>query len=123
MIPVLTADDDESTRVVIRQILEDEGYPVIEAADGWAALDLLTASAAPLAVLLDDRMPGKSGMQVLEAVEADPLLRRHAYTLLTGQFGIELALPFEVGVLPKPFDLDDLIHAVREMECRLGGGC
>jgi CheY-like chemotaxis protein len=70
---VLIADDDDGTRGALRQILLDEGYGVLEAADGATALELLASAAdegAPLpdVVLLDFVMPGFSGLGILRVL-------------------------------------------------------
>ena len=50
---VLIVDDDQALRELLREILEEEGYQVREAADGDTALDLLQHSAERWVVLLD----------------------------------------------------------------------
>ncbi|TYB39309.1 ATP-binding response regulator [Actinomadura chibensis] len=61
---VLVADDDAPTRRVLRGLVEDGGGRVTEAADGRAALDAVAADRPDL-VLLDLRMPGLDGYDVL----------------------------------------------------------
>ena len=64
MIKILIADDEPRIRALIRQHLEHEGYACEEAADGSAALTLLTAGGIDLAIL-DVMMPFVDGMTVL----------------------------------------------------------
>lgn len=64
MIKILIADDEPRIRALIRQHLEHEGYAYEEAADGSAALTLLTAGGIDLAIL-DVMMPFVDGMTVL----------------------------------------------------------
>ena len=64
MIKILIADDEPRIRALIRQHLEHEGYACEEAADGSAALPLLTAGGIDLAIL-DVMMPFVDGMTVL----------------------------------------------------------
>lgn len=61
---VLIVDDDEVLRSLLRLTLPAEGYDVVEAATGDKALEAVTA-AAPALVVLDWRMPGRSGREVL----------------------------------------------------------
>ncbi|TYC07686.1 ATP-binding response regulator [Actinomadura syzygii] len=61
---VLVADDDATTRLVLRGLVEDGGARVTEAADGRAALDTVAADRPDL-VLLDLRMPVLDGYDVL----------------------------------------------------------
>ena len=61
---ILIVDDEPNVRLVFRTALEAAGYAVSEAADGAAALDSVHRDRADL-VLLDLRMPGLGGMEVL----------------------------------------------------------
>ena len=73
---VLVADDKESSRELVRTVLEHAGCIVEEAADGREALAKITAD-PPNLVVLDLHMPGLDGFSVME------LLRRDArYTSL-----------------------------------------
>jgi CheY-like chemotaxis protein len=71
---VLLVDDDAPVRDSLRKVLEYEGYTVSEASDGPRALEALKRE-TPDVVLLDIKMPGMDGMEVLKRiVEADPAL-------------------------------------------------
>ncbi len=72
---VLIADDEESVRRVARRILERQGYGVVEAADGLAAVECVReAETHFVAALLDVRMPG-GGVETARALrELDPEL-------------------------------------------------
>ena len=62
---VLVADDEASIRFVLRETLEEEGFDVFEVEDGEAALENLATGQFQLA-FVDIRMPGLSGLEVLE---------------------------------------------------------
>lgn len=62
---ILVADDEPAIRQALRDVLEYEGYRVIDAADGEDAVRLARAK-SPDAILLDVRMPGLSGLEALE---------------------------------------------------------
>jgi CheY-like chemotaxis protein len=64
MTRILVADDDRTTRLLIRGILRAEGFTIVTASDGKAALRKLREKKFPLA-LLDIRMPGLNGIEVL----------------------------------------------------------
>ena len=64
---ILTIEDDERIRSATRLALEDEGYVVIEAADGEEALDLFAAQPADV-VLIDVMLPGIDGFDVCRAL-------------------------------------------------------
>jgi two-component system phosphate regulon response regulator PhoB len=68
---VLIVDDDDVIRSLLRSTLPDEGYDVIEAEDGKQALHI-SETQRPALVLLDWRMPGLSGGDVLAELK-----RRH----------------------------------------------
>jgi CheY-like chemotaxis protein len=65
---VLIVDDDEVIRSLLRLTLPDEGYDLVEAEDGDQALQISDAD-QPALVLLDWRMPGISGEDVLTALK------------------------------------------------------
>jgi CheY-like chemotaxis protein len=60
--PVLVVDDDPSARSRLRQLLEQQGWPVREAGDGREALDSI-AEVFPRLILLDLMMPGMDGFE------------------------------------------------------------
>lgn len=117
---VVVVDDDESIRESVATVLEDEGYVVLQAADGAEALTILRTSAQPLVVVLDFLMPRVNGFGVLAAATKDAHLATHAYVLLTAY---AQSLPdaingmlkqLAVPVLDKPFKLDVLLAAIHD---------
>lgn len=116
---MLVVDDNQDIRETVRLTLEDEGYTVLEAADGLAALDVLRDSPVPLVVLLDHIMPGMDGVATLDSIGRDErLARRHAYLMMTADSSVsapEIVTPsveLAVPLVSKPFDIDDLLDAV-----------
>src|SRR5689334_11618881 len=65
MARILIVEDEPSLREVERDILRDEGYETLEAADGAEALALLRGSAEAFVVLLDNRLPDMEGGDLL----------------------------------------------------------
>ena len=65
---ILSVDDDPINQLVIQTCLEPEGYEVFQAMDGFEALQFLSSSKLPDAMLLDVMMPGMSGYEVCEEV-------------------------------------------------------
>jgi CheY-like chemotaxis protein len=123
---VLVVDDSPSVRLSVVQILTPNGYTVVEAEDGVLGLALLRAAPAPVVMLVDLVMPRLDGVQVLQAVAAEPrLAARHAYILLTA--GDQLVTPalvgllrrLAVGVVWKPCAPSTLVTAVAEATLRL----
>lgn len=77
-------------------------------------------------MLLDLMMPGMDGSAVLQALAADPALAaQHVYLLVTGaaraipDHVLPLLHQLQVPVIAKPFDLDDLEHAVAQATTKL----
>lgn len=68
---VLVVDDDPNVRTVLMRILQRHRMRVLAASDGAEALELVQHS-RPNAVLLDLRMPGMDGLEVLRRLQADP---------------------------------------------------
>lgn len=65
----LVVDDEEIIRYVLSEDLEEMGYESVQASDGYAALAQL-ASQSFQVVMLDMRMPGMSGLEVLKIIRA-----------------------------------------------------
>jgi CheY-like chemotaxis protein/phosphoribosyl 1,2-cyclic phosphodiesterase len=105
---ILVADDDPAIVMLLRASLETDGFRVVTAGDGPAALALARAE-RPALVLLDWQMPHASGVEVTRALrdDADPHLRTVPVVLITAQSGAEnTAAGFAAGVtdyLTKPF--------------------
>ena len=79
---VLVADDKESSRELVRTVLEHAGCIVEEAADGREALTKIKAD-PPNLVVLDLRMPGLDGFEVMEALRNDERYERLVVVALT----------------------------------------
>ena len=113
---VLVVDDEESIRDLCARVLSRASYTVITAPSGEDAVALLTREAFAL-VISDIRMPGISGLEVLERAKATyPEIR---VVLITG-FGTPqmLTRAQQSGadrILTKPFNPMELLAAVREI--------
>lgn len=115
---VLIADDEPNIVVSLEFMLKREGYAVVVARDGIAALDAIRRERPDL-VLLDGMMPGLSGFDVCEAVRADAAIRDTPILMLTAK-GREADVARGVGAgadayVTKPFSTRDLIARIREM--------
>jgi OmpR family response regulator RpaB len=64
---IMVVDDEESVRTVVKRLLEKEGYTVAAFADGVSALTSM-ADFKPHLVILDIKMPGLDGFQVLDII-------------------------------------------------------
>ncbi len=106
---VLVADDEPSIRFVLREALEAEGHDVVDVEDGQSASDTLAAEAFDLAIL-DVRMPGMTGIQVLDQLRATG--NQTAVVIITAQNTMDNAVDaMKAGALDylvKPFTLADV---------------
>lgn len=106
---VLVVDDDIIVQETLRRFLEEKGYEVHTAANGEEALDALERL-APDVMLLDIRMPGMDGLEVLQRVQDGDI--DVGVIMISGQADEETARrTLEQGAadyITKPFDLDYL---------------
>ena len=68
MTRILVIDDDATIRAVVRAVLEQEGYDVVEAANGAEGLERYQATCPDL-IITDLQMPVMDGFQLLEALQ------------------------------------------------------
>lgn len=111
---ILVVDDDHTIRRNLVRLLQAEGYRTAEAADGEAALAAIRAE-TPSAVLLDLKMPGRDGLDVLG--ELGPMLDELPVIVITAFGGsspaIEAMRRGAYDYLSKPFDLDEVLLTLR----------
>ena len=111
-VTVLLVEDNTDARELLRMLLEQSGYRVLEAGDGESALAILDDPTRRVDLLLSDVvMPGISGIEVARrARDAHPDI---AVVLMTGYLEDHLSDVGDVAgesILLKPFGIDDL-HA------------
>jgi signal transduction histidine kinase/CheY-like chemotaxis protein len=113
---VLLVDDEETIRTLVRAILEDEGYGVLEARNGREGLALCEATEGPIDLLLTDvMMPEIGGTELAEsALKMRPgmgVLFMSGYADLTHRE----RLGHPAMLLRKPFTAFELTRKVREV--------
>lgn len=112
---ILVAEDSLVVRAVVRRHLEAQGYAVLEADDGVAALQRCRDD-QPDVVLLDVEMPGLNGHEVLAALKSEPELSLIPVVFLTGRTSTEdVVAGLALGAhdyLKKPFEPAELIARV-----------
>lgn len=118
---ILIVDDDHDIRETLRLVLEETGYPLMEAATATAAMTYLRRSSAPCVVILDVLLPDMEVTRLLSAVGRGAAMTRHYYILLTGMAPERLPdraqrLLSTLGctLLGKPFEIDDLLAVVHQ---------
>ncbi|MBI2851822.1 MAG: response regulator [Chloroflexi bacterium] len=117
---ILAVDDEQDVLLLIRRVLERAGHEVITASNGNQALEMV-AQWKPDVVLLDIKLPGKSGMEVLEE-----LRKTHpdtAVVMATAVADVSIAIKALTdgasGYLNKPFNINELVLIVeRALERR-----
>jgi len=115
---VLLVEDERGVRELAHEYLEMSGYTVIEAADGYTALELASMHAAPIHLLMTDVvMPGISGRELGERIRhirpEIKILYMSGYTDQSiVQHGI---LEHDAVLLQKPFSLATLAAKLREI--------
>ncbi|MBN2328495.1 MAG: response regulator [Candidatus Omnitrophica bacterium] len=114
-IRILIVDDEVKFLDSIARRLEMRDFDVSKASNGEDALKLVRQKTFDLA-LLDLKMPGIDGQQVLRKLKSD-----HPYIeviILTGHGSIDSAVECTklgaIGYLPKPYELDPLIQKLKE---------
>jgi CheY-like chemotaxis protein len=114
---ILVVDDDEDIRLTLQQILEDEGYPSLIAANGLEALDIIHREPElPRLVLLDLMMPIMDGARFQAKLAEDPGLASVPVVVISAgstpyrQAGVPAA-----GYLTKPVDLRTLMGTIRSL--------
>ena len=110
---VLIVDDDEDERDSLRDVVEMLGLSALMAANAEDALAILEHS-LPCLVILDVRMPGMTGTQMLEKMQQDPRLVQLPVVMSTSA---PEQVPRGVAVLPKPVDVAALCGWMKQ-SCR-----
>jgi DNA-binding response OmpR family regulator len=117
-VTVLVADDDEDILLLVTARLRRDGFEIVQARDGEQALALLRERRPDLAVL-DVGMPGLDGLEVLQAIRADPELHDLRVLLLTAKAQeSDVRRGFDSGAdayMKKPFSPTELSAKAREL--------
>ena len=80
----IVIDDSRAMRLILRRIVGQLGFEVVDAEDGRAALDLLnTLDYVPELALVDWNMPNMNGLEFVTAVRDEPRLREMTLVMVT----------------------------------------
>ena len=112
---ILVVDDEPFIRDILKSVLE-ESYDVLEASDGDEALQMIRKK-SPSLVILDYKMPKKTGLEVCKEIREDPLFLHLPIIILTGKGELQDKIEgLDAGAddyLVKPFEPDELMARVR----------
>ncbi|MDT3429000.1 two-component system response regulator (stage 0 sporulation protein F) [Paenibacillus forsythiae] len=117
---VLIVDDQNGIRILLMEVFNSEGYTTLQAANGKAALDIVRSDCPDL-VLLDMKIPGMDGLEILKHIKE---INSAVKVIMMTAYG-ELDMIKEatkLGALmhfTKPFDIDEMRVAVN-MHLRTG---
>lgn len=113
---ILYAEDDDAARLIVREQLENEGYLVVTAADGDEAVQCLQQQKFDL-VLLDIKMPGRTGLEVLQFMRENQIKSRAIMLTAVNELSIAVQ-SVKLGAndyITKPFQLDQLFSCVKRV--------
>jgi two-component system response regulator MprA len=112
---VLVVDDDPRMLTMMRRVLEADGYGVVLAAEGRAALDILRSESIDL-MILDVMMPDIDGFDVCRTARRESLVPILMLTALDA--GVDKVTGLDCGAddyVVKPFENDELMARVRAL--------
>jgi two-component system response regulator AtoC len=113
---ILVADDDASIRSLLKQLLSDEGYSVVEATTGTEVVDKVK-DVNPDLVIMDVRMPELDGIEALSKLKVSS--PKTSVLIMTAFGSSNNAIrAMELGAfdyITKPFELDKISHTVRRV--------
>ena len=111
---VLVVDDEEGVRNLLQRVLAEAGYNVVTAANGEEALDKVSQLKVGV-VLLDIKMPGMSGMEVLQQLTTNrpEICVIMATAVADVQTAVEAMKLEAYDYITKPFNRDDVILTVQ----------
>ena len=123
--PILVVDDDAKIVRLVRTYLERDGFTVVTAADGPAALDAIETH-QPALVVLDLMLPELDGRAVIRAVRRDEEAAHTPILVLSARSStIDRIAGLEDGAddyLPKPFSPAELVLRVKSILRRVAAG-
>jgi len=111
---ILVVDDDVDVRETIAEALADEGFEVVVAENGLAALERLRGGVRPDVILLDIMMPVMDGWEFRAAQRAEPAIASIPVVIFTAS-GVSKETADELGAqghLRKPLRFEELLRTV-----------
>jgi two-component system cell cycle response regulator DivK len=116
MVQILMIEDDENSRLIVRDLLEDVGYEVIEALTGPEGVRAAEVH-QPALILMDVQLPGFDGFEAIRRIKSNPGLRHIPIIVVTSYaMSADAARATEAGCgyISKPFDSTVLLDTIRD---------
>jgi CheY-like chemotaxis protein len=115
---ILIVDDDIDERRLIRLLLKDFDFEIIEASDGEEGVMLATAMQPDL-IIFDHRMPKLTGYEAIKRIQMDSRLKKIPIIMMTAQrFDPQMKEMIKMDVveyIPKPFDRVVFLNAIKKI--------
>jgi len=116
---ILIADDSSNTRGILRFMLQNQGFELLEAENGEEAL-AKAASCAPDLIVLDGMMPKKSGFEACRELKENPKTSAIPVILLTAIAQVDPQHDWAKETpadkyMAKPFQMRDLLAAIESL--------
>lgn len=111
---ILIVEDDPGIRDTLGEIFEEETiHQVLLAEDGEAALEILQ-TVQPKVFLLDYKLPGMNGLELVERIRSMQGYERTPVFLMSASMFQEDLTKYQLQYIRKPFELDQLLQLVEE---------
>ena len=113
---VLVVDDDQPILALMRALLREFGFEPLTAASGFQAIEQARARTPDL-ILVDRRMPGMSGPELISELRKEQSLGMPPIVILSGEpmTGEEVEALGATASILKPFDVPALVALVRKL--------
>jgi CheY-like chemotaxis protein len=115
---ILIVEDDEKSRRLMKDVLEHQGYAVIEAGECETGLDLIR-SRHPKLVLMDIHLPGMSGLDAIKLIRAEEAIASTTVMAVTASVMGNVREKIEAagfdGFEPKPINLPRFVETVKKL--------
>lgn len=111
---IVVVEDDSAIRGLETLLLNSEGFEVVEVASGRQVAETVKREAAGL-VLLDLMLPEKNGNSVLQELQSEPATAQVPVIVVSAFPGQLRRTPQVRRVVPKPFEIADLLDAVSQV--------
>jgi len=114
---ILYIEDNPSNMLLVRRIIEAEGYEMLEATDGETGWDTIVRE-RPDFILMDLYLPGIDGLELTRIVKSDPQLQSIPIIVLTAHGDVEVEEAARRagcdGFLHKPANVQQIRDTIRQ---------